>query len=209
MGKLKLREDEYVALNKDILDKESRKAYRAKEKKKRLWILVLGLIFNFGMLAVMKYTAFAITNVNSLLTLFGARTIDVPNLFLVLGISYFVFQSTGYLIDVYRGKTAAEKNLARFALFVAFFPQLALGPISRHAELSPELYAPHSFDGKKLKFGIQRVLWGFFKKLGGGFFGNFNIAEQDKGSDVHLIIHGEHRKLAFAARNRHLIAIHC
>lgn len=165
MGKLKLREDEYVALNKDSLDKDARKAYRAKEKKKRLWILVLGLIFNFGMLAVMKYTAFAITNVNSLLTLFGARTIDVPNLFLVLGISYFVFQSTGYLIDVYRGKTAAEKNLARFALFVAFFPQLALGPISRHAELSMELYAPHSFDGKKLKFGIQRVLWGFFKKL--------------------------------------------
>ena len=163
--KRKLREDEIVASKKDVMDKDLRKAFRAREKKKRFWILLGGLVFNLGILAVMKYTAFAVKNINSLLGLFGAKTLGVPDLFLVLGISYFIFQSTGYLIDVYRGKTAAEKNLARFALFVAFFPQLALGPISRHAELSKELYVPHYFDGKKLKFGLQRVLWGFFKKL--------------------------------------------
>ena len=82
-----------------------------------------------------------------------------------MGISFFVFQSVAYIIDVYRGKTFAEKNIARFALFVSFFPQLVQGPISRHSSLASQLYEPHSFDGVKFKFGLQRILWGFFKKL--------------------------------------------
>ncbi len=165
MEKRKLKEDEYVALNKESMDKEGRKAYRAKEKKKRLWILLLGLIFNFGILAVLKYTAFAVGNVNSIIGLWGAKPIGIPSLLLPMGISFFVFQSTGYIIDVYRGKTYAEKNIAKLALFVSFFPQLAQGPISKHNELAKELYEPHRFNAKAVKFGLQRVLWGFFKKL--------------------------------------------
>ena len=163
--KRRLREDEYVALNKESMDKESRKAYRAAEKKKRFRILLIGLIFNFGILAVMKYTAFALGNINSVLGLFGATPLGIPSLLLPMGISFFVFQSTGYLIDVYRGKTFAEKNIAKLALFVSFFPQLAQGPISRHEDLAKELYTPHKFDAKNVKFGLQRILWGYFKKL--------------------------------------------
>ena len=163
--KRKVREDEYVALNKESLSKEERKAYRAKEKKKRFYILILGLLLNFGILAVLKYTAFAVKNLNSALALFGAEKLTVPDLIIPLGLSFFVFQSTGYLIDVYRGKTFAEKNIARLALFVSFFPQLAQGPISRHSDLAAELYTPHPFSAKSLKFGLQRVLWGYFKKL--------------------------------------------
>ncbi len=163
--KRKAREDDYVAAHKDTLDKEHRKAYRAKEKKKRFYILLLGLFLNFGILAVIKYTAFALKNVNSVLKLFGATEAAIPDLILPLGISFFVFQSTGYLIDVYRGKTYAERNIARLALFVSFFPQLAQGPISRHSDLAAELYIPHSFSTKNLKFGLQRILWGYFKKL--------------------------------------------
>ena len=165
MEKRRLAEDEFVAANKETMDKESRKAYRAREKKKRFRILLAGLVFNFGILAVLKYTAFAIGNVNSLLGLFGASPLGVPDLLLPMGISFYIFQSTGYLIDVYRGKTFAEKNIAKLALFVSFFPQLAQGPISRHGDLAKELYTPHPFDGKKLKFGLQRILWGYFKKL--------------------------------------------
>lgn len=163
--KRKNREDEYVANNKDTLDKEQRKAYRAKEKKKRFHILLLGLLLNFGMLAVIKYTAFALKNVNSVLKLFGVGGFGIPDLLLPLGISFFVFQSTGYLIDVYRGKTYAEKNIAKLALFVSFFPQIAQGPISRHGDLAAQLYEPHKFNAKSLKFGLQRILWGYFKKL--------------------------------------------
>ena len=163
--RMREKEDEYVAQNKESLDKEARKAYRAKEKKKRFNLLLLGLFLNFGMLAVLKYTAFAIRNLNSVLDLFGAKSVGIPDLILPLGISFFVFQSTGYLIDVYRGKTFAEKNIAKLALFVSFFPQLAQGPISRHSDLAAELYVPHPFSAKSLKFGLQRVLWGYFKKL--------------------------------------------
>jgi D-alanyl-lipoteichoic acid acyltransferase DltB (MBOAT superfamily) len=163
--RMRTREDEYVALNKETMDKDARKAYRAKEKKKRFRLLIVGLVLNFGMLAILKYTGFAIRNLNSIITLFGAQKIGVPDLILPLGISFFVFQSTGYLIDVYRGKTYAEKNIARLALFVSFFPQLAQGPISRHSDLAAELYTPHPFSLKSLKFGLQRVLWGYFKKL--------------------------------------------
>ena len=165
MEKRKQNEDVYVEKNKEALDKEHRKQYRAKEKKKRFYILLVGLSLNFGVLAIIKYTAFALRNLNSILKLFNASSVDIPDLLLPLGISFFVFHSTGYLIDVYRGKTYAEKNLAKLALFVSFFPQLAQGPISRHADLSQTLYEPHAFDAKNLKFGLQRVLWGYFKKL--------------------------------------------
>ncbi len=163
--RMRVREDAAVEQNRDIWSKDERKQYRAAQKKRRLRVLVLGVVINIGILAVIKYTAFTLTNVNSLLGLFGAEKIGIPTLILPMGISFFVFQSVAYIIDVYRGKTYAEKNIAKFALFVSFFPQLVQGPISRHSDLAHELYEPHSFDGVKFKFGLQRILWGFFKKL--------------------------------------------
>ena len=163
--RMKNREDIAVEQNRDIWSKDERKLYRAKSKKRRLWVLILGVVINIGILAVIKYTAFAITNVNSVLSLFGAEKLSVPSLILPMGISFFVFQSVAYIIDVYRGKTFAERNIARFALLVSFFPQLVQGPISRHSDLATQLYEPHKLDGVKVKFGLQRILWGLFKKL--------------------------------------------
>ena len=163
--RMKNREDSAVEQNRDVWSKDERKLYRAKQKKRRLRVLVLGIVINIGILAVIKYTAFALTNVNSLLSLFAAGQFSIPNLILPMGISFFVFQSVAYIIDVYRGKTFAEKNIAKFALFVSFFPQLVQGPISRHSDLAKQLYEPRKFDGAKFKFGLQRILWGFFKKL--------------------------------------------
>ncbi len=161
----RVREEEYIASVRDTLDKDARKAYKAKEKKKRFYILICGLVFNFGILAVIKYTAFAVTNLNSILSLFGAEGFDVPSFLLPMGISYYIFQSMGYLIDLYRGRAKCEKNLFKFALFVSFFPQLIQGPISRFSALEEQLITPHSFSAKGLCFGLQRILWGFFKKL--------------------------------------------
>ena len=92
LEKKKEREDEYVALHKDDMDKESRKAYRAKEKKKRFSILIVGLAINFGMLAVLKYTGFALSNLNSIIHIFNKEaSIAIPDLLLPLGISFYVF----------------------------------------------------------------------------------------------------------------------
>ena len=153
-------ENAYIEERRDALSKEERKDYRAKEKKKRFRILVAGLFLGFGMLAVLKYTAFVLTGFNRL----GAD-LSVPDLLLPLGISFYTFQSMGYLIDVYRGKGRAERNPLRLALFVSFFPQLLQGPISRFGDLAPQLFAEHAFDKNNLRAGLSRVVWGYFKKL--------------------------------------------
>ncbi len=158
-------EDAFVAANRDTLDKSERKAYRAKEKKKRFRILILGLLLGFGVLAVLKYTAFVLTGMNSLWTSLGNKAFAIPDLLLPLGLSFYTFQSMGYLIDVYQKKTRAESNPAKYALFVSYFPQLIQGPISRFDSLSEQLFTPHSFEGERFRSGALRVAWGFFKKL--------------------------------------------
>ncbi len=140
--------------------KEARKAYRAKEKKRRFRVLTAGLLLGFGMLAVLKYTAFVLSGVNAL----GAD-LKIPDLLLPLGISFYTFQSMGYLIDVYRGKAEAEKNPFKMALFVSFFPQLLQGPISRFGDLAPQLLEGNDFSAIGFRSGIARVVWGYFKKV--------------------------------------------
>lgn len=139
-----------------------RKALKKVSTRKKRWILLAVCLLNFGILAVVKYANFFIENVNSL---FGSGTIAPLDLLLPLGISFYTFQSIGYVIDVYRDKYAPDRNLLQYALFVSYFPQIIQGPIGRHNDLAHQLYAPHRFDYERLTFGLQRSLWGYFKKL--------------------------------------------
>ena len=165
LSRARRREEDYLSLHKEDMDKEARKAYKAGQKKKRFRILCLGLVLNFGVLAVLKYTGFAVYNLNGILGAIGKEPLTIPSLLLPMGISFYTFQTMGYLIDVYRAKVEAEKNPARLALFVSFFPQLVQGPISRYSDLADQLYAEHRFDGRTFTSGLWRILWGFFKKL--------------------------------------------
>ncbi|MGN0972520.1 MAG: MBOAT family O-acyltransferase, partial [Aristaeellaceae bacterium] len=87
------------------------------------------------------------------------------NLLLPVGLSYFTFQSAGYLIDVYRGKVEAQRNPLRAWLFVGYFPQLVQGPISTWKELGPQLMTGHRLEPERFVAGFQLLLWGYFKKL--------------------------------------------
>lgn len=129
------------------LMERSRARYGKKDAKSRnrRWLIAC-LSVNFGLLFVCKLRLL--------------RGTALP-----LGISFYMFQSMGYVTDVYRGTVRAERNLFKLALFVSFFPQLVQGPISRFSQLAPQLYQPHGFDGKRVSFGLQRMLWGYFKKL--------------------------------------------
>ena len=82
-----------------------------------------------------------------------------------LGISFYTFQSVGYLVDVYWGKEKADKNIFKVALFVSFFPQIIQGPISRHSELAKQFDEPHKFNYEQILSGFLLILWGLFKKL--------------------------------------------
>lgn len=156
----------YLKQHKEELSKDEKKEFKKQQKKIRLrWALVAGAV-NIGILAVVKYLNFILDNMNAVLQTFGqAEQFSLCALILPMGISFYTFQALGYLIDVYRGTIPAEKNLFKFALFVSFFPQLVQGPISRFGDLSQTLYKEHSFDSKVVCYGLQRVLWGFFKKL--------------------------------------------
>jgi len=159
------KQKEYLSLHKTDLDKDAKKQYKGVQASFRKKVLVVCLILVLGILAVTKYTNFCIANINGILKAFGnAGELSFLNLMLPLGISFYTFQAVGYIIDVHRG-TQPEKNLFKYALFVSFFPQLIQGPISRFADLSKTLYEEHSFDTVVLSRGLQRMLWGYFKKM--------------------------------------------
>ncbi len=166
LGKMQGRVEAYIAEHKAELSRDERKAYKAAQKKKQKAVFLLVLLLNLGILAVLKYTNFAIGNVNSLVHAFGGKKqFALADFVLPMGISFYTFQSLGYLIDVYRGKYEPEKNPFRFALFVSFFPQLVQGPISRFDHLAQSLYEKHYFVWERVSRGLQRVLWGYFKKM--------------------------------------------
>lgn len=87
------------------------------------------------------------------------------NILIPLGISFYTFQSIGYIFDVYRGKIKAELNFARYALFLSFFPHLLAGPIEPAQHFLPQIQQPKPFESKAVAFGIMLILTGLFKKL--------------------------------------------
>ena len=167
IAKLTEKQKEYIRQNKESLTKEEKKAYKATIKRKQRWLLFACVILNFGVLMFLKYANWSISYINLFRLHFFHNTnfISFLDLFLPLGISFYTFQSMGYLIDIYYGKYDAEKNPFKFALYVSFFPQIIQGPISRFGALAPELYKETSFDFDRIKFGFYRIVWGLFKKL--------------------------------------------
>ena len=86
-------------------------------------------------------------------------------LLLPAGVSFYFFQSMGYLIDVYRGKCRAERHFGYYALFVSFFPQLLSGPIGRAESLLPQYRKERPFVYENVTYGLKLMVWGYFKKL--------------------------------------------
>lgn len=159
-------QENWLAENKGKVSREEKKAHKARQKGRRWKWLLACLIFNLGILAVLKYTNFMISNINGILSAFHSDSqLSFVDLVLPMGISFYTFQTMGYIIDVYRGTCKAEKNFFKLALFVSFFPQLVQGPISRYSDLAKSLYERHDFNPRVVAYGLYRILWGYFKKL--------------------------------------------
>lgn len=123
--------------------------HSAKEQTKiKRRILALGIGINASVLVAFKY-----------LGIFGIHPV-AP-----IGISYYTLQTISYMTDVYRGITKPEKNFAKIALYLSFFPQIMEGPISRFKETAESLYAGEDIKYDNLIMGYQRILWGLFKKM--------------------------------------------
>ncbi len=135
----------------------------ASQKNKKT-LLVLSLIANISGLALFKYYNFIAENINFFL---GTEPPAIPYLSILLpiGLSFHTFQSMAYTIEVYRGKQKAEHHLGIYALYVLFFPQLVAGPIERPQNMLPQFYKLHRFKHPEMMLGINRILWGLFKKV--------------------------------------------
>jgi D-alanyl-lipoteichoic acid acyltransferase DltB (MBOAT superfamily) len=130
-------------------------------KKKR--IAAFSIVLVLLVLGYYKYFNFASEMLEKLFGVIGLN-ISVPrfSILLPIGISFFTFQSIGYLVDVYRKDVEAEHNFLRYALFVSFFPQLIAGPIERSRNLLGQLSVPHKFNFDMAREGLLLMLWGYF-----------------------------------------------
>lgn len=133
---------------------------KIEDKKKKKNLLVITLLINFGMLFYFKYFNFFLDNINSLFsTNFAWTQIVMP-----IGISFFTFQATSYVIDIYRGKVKGAKSLWDFSTYLTLFPQLIAGPIVRYETINEEL------ETRKTSFslfaqGVRRFIIGLSKKV--------------------------------------------
>lgn len=157
--------DEFKAKKKE-LEKAERKALKAAVKKKQKTVLTIIVILNIAILAVLKYGNFLGSIVNGVAGIFTDNEI-IPQLdfILPLGISYYTLMAVSYIVDVYRGSVAAEKNPFRLLLFVCYFPHITEGPFDRYANLDKQFRTEHYLDYDTVKNGLILMLWGFFKKL--------------------------------------------
>lgn len=140
--------------------KDERKIKKIKLQKRLL--VAFAVVSNFGLLFFFKYWNELVGVINGFIK---AERLPIFELILPLGISFYIFQSIGYVIDVYRNKYKAEKNILKYALFVSFFPQMVQGPISRFDTLSHQLILGNRFSFDCLRDGIQLAMWGYLKKL--------------------------------------------
>ena len=155
------RIDEQTKLKCEGLEKKEKKEIKARDKKKKLYVVLASVLINLGLLVALKYVNFLGSVVN------GVFNTNIPSfkLLLPMGISYYTLQAVSYSVDVYRGSCKPSKDLAKVALYLSYFPHIIEGPFSRFYDVGEQLCQPHSFDYSRMKFGLQLMLWGFFKKM--------------------------------------------
>lgn len=119
-------------------------------------ILIVTIVVNCLLLGYFKYAEFFT----------GGK---IQSVLLPVGISFYLFMSIGYIVDVYKGKTEAEKNVFQYALFVSFFLIILSGPIERAGNMLKQFKEDFlknvKFDTDRIRDGFVRMLWGYFQKL--------------------------------------------
>lgn len=122
-------------------------------------ILVLSLVY-------FKYIGMIGSTISSAVKLvIGASDFSLESIIVPLGISYYLLQMIGYVVDVYRNKIEACSSLVNYALFVSFFPTVVSGPIERAGNMIPQYEKLTGFDEDNIRRGILQIIWGFFLKM--------------------------------------------
>lgn len=141
-------------------------AVNTSKRKKALLFVWLSVINNLGILAVFKYYNFFAAEFQILLTSLGWHAnMQLLELVLPIGISFYTFHGMSYVFDSYRGKIQPVRNLVDYSLFVSFFPLLVAGPIERATHLMPQIQTKRIFNYHNALIGCRMMVWGLFKKV--------------------------------------------
>jgi len=129
-------------------------------QKQKKFYLIIAIVYNIGGLLIFKYTDFFIENLNNIFNL------DLNYLYIVMpiGISFFTFQALSYIIDVYKTRVPASKNILDFMTYISLFPQLVAGPIVRYSDIYNELKERNT-SFKNFSNGVKRFIIGLSKKV--------------------------------------------
>lgn len=150
----------------DELTKDQKREMKKAVNRKVRTVQIITVLVNLGVLIFVKCSGLFTSSLNSIFGMFHWNaSVPVVNIIAPLGLSYYTFNSIGYLVDVGRGKHDAEKHLGKFALFVSFFPSIVQGPLFRYNDVGKQLGEPHKLEYKNITYGAQLILWGCFKKL--------------------------------------------
>lgn len=129
-------------------------------------VLIFCLVIILGMLGYFKYYDMFLGYLNKVFVYIGHSEIKRQfDVLLPVGISFYVLQSIGYVIDVYRDEIKPQRNFLKYALFVSFFPQLVAGPIERASNLMEQLQNPNRLKWDDFRRGILLILYGLFCKI--------------------------------------------
>jgi Predicted membrane protein involved in D-alanine export len=134
--------------------------YKLKSPIKKRNALIIVIILLVVQLLLLKYSILIQNLSGGLFKISSFKKYVAP-----IGISFYTLIMLGNIIDVYRMAYVPQKNILKHTLFVFFFPHMISGPITRYSDLKEQLFVGHKFDYVKVTFGLQRVIWGFFKKL--------------------------------------------
>lgn len=132
----------------------------------RRFLLLANLGANFGLLGYFKYANFFLHSLEEGLRQAGASaSMPVLQIILPVGISFYTFEAINYVVDVYRKRAPAERDLGHFMLFITFFPHLVAGPIVRARDFLPQIRRPKQWDWARQQLGVEYFLMGLFKKV--------------------------------------------
>ncbi len=138
--------------------------HRVSHPRRARLALALGVVLNLGILAYFKYFNFGVETLDSLLQLLGFAQLDLWRVILPIGISFYVFQATSYLVDIYRADAPAAASYVELAAYISLFPQLIAGPILRYKDLAQQFRGrSHTFD--RFSQGAYRFMIGFCRKV--------------------------------------------
>ena len=122
--------------------------------------MVTAVLANLGVLAIFKYSAFLVQNINAT----AHFSLPVPQMHFPVGISFFTFQALSYVIDVYREPDTCQKNFIKLLLYISLFPQLIAGPIVKYHDIAAEIDS-RTVTAKETAEGLRRFFCGLAKKV--------------------------------------------